>query len=175
MEVTVNKIDIARGIVFQQLEVSKNTFEERLVCQKKIYLLQSLNVPLGFYFDWYVYGPYSRNLTTYLYENYDLLIQSDFSKYKLSEKVNHSIQTVNHLDSENFAQLSTPLWYELLASLLFIYETPFFWEKQVPKTKEHCYEVLTTLKPKFNPDHCKAAMKCLIDNHFVALINESAN
>ncbi len=171
----MNKIDIARGIVFQKLNISKSTFEERLVCQKKIYLLQSLNVPLGFYFDWYVYGPYSKNLTAYVYDNYDLLIQSDFSKYRLSDTAKTKIQTVNQLEIKNSTQLSIPLWYELLASLLYIYKNPFLYKNTEPVTEKLCCQVLSTLKPKFKQEDYKEAIRCLSDNGFCSFNNGRTN
>lgn len=35
----MNNIDIANGMVFQKLAISKESFDDRLICQKKIYLL----------------------------------------------------------------------------------------------------------------------------------------
>ena len=81
----MNNIDIANGIVFQKLKISKDSFDERLICQKKIYLLQSLGTNLGYTYNWYVRGPYSPALTTYIYANLDVLTSSDFSDYKLAK------------------------------------------------------------------------------------------
>ena len=57
--IIMNNIDIANGIVFQKMEISKESFEDRLICQKKIYLLQSLGTDLGYTYNWYVRGAYS--------------------------------------------------------------------------------------------------------------------
>lgn len=40
-----------------------DTFEDRLILQKRIYLLQALGLFLGYRFNWYVHGPYSPDLT----------------------------------------------------------------------------------------------------------------
>lgn len=40
----MNNIDIANGIVFQKMEISKESFEDRLICQKKIYLLNRFGI-----------------------------------------------------------------------------------------------------------------------------------
>lgn len=37
----MNNIDIANGIVFQKMEISKESFEDRLICQKR-YIFCSL-------------------------------------------------------------------------------------------------------------------------------------
>ena len=39
------------------------TFEGRLRLQKTVYLLQSFGIDLGYYFTWYLRGPYSPELT----------------------------------------------------------------------------------------------------------------
>lgn len=40
-----------------------NTFEDRLILQKAVYLAQAAGVNLGYYYHWYLYGPYSPSLT----------------------------------------------------------------------------------------------------------------
>jgi uncharacterized protein YwgA len=40
-----------------------NTFEDRLILQKAIYLAQAAGVNLGYYYHWYLHGPYSPSLT----------------------------------------------------------------------------------------------------------------
>ncbi len=46
------------GLPFQT-----NYFEDRLILQKTIYLAQAAGVNLGYYYQWYLYGPYSPSLT----------------------------------------------------------------------------------------------------------------
>src|SRR5438132_7060300 len=41
----------------------KRNFEQRLVTQKTIYLLQTFGLYLGYSFNWYLRGPYSPGLT----------------------------------------------------------------------------------------------------------------
>ena len=93
----MNNIDIANGIVFQKLAVSKENFDDRLICQKKIYLLQSLGTDLGYTYNWYVRGPYSPSLTNYIYNNLEVLSNSDFSNHKLSMTAETNIDRVNGL------------------------------------------------------------------------------
>ena len=54
----MTNIDIANGLVFQALGVSKDAFDDRLLTQKKVFLLQELGVNLGYAYNWYVRGPY---------------------------------------------------------------------------------------------------------------------
>jgi uncharacterized protein YwgA len=39
------------------------TFENRIKLQKLVYILKSLGVDFGYDFTWYIYGPYSSDLT----------------------------------------------------------------------------------------------------------------
>ena len=39
------------------------TFRDRLIMQKTVYLAQEAGVNLGYYYHWYLYGPYSSSLT----------------------------------------------------------------------------------------------------------------
>ena len=45
------------------LEFKIDSFEDRLILQKVIYLSQTAGVNLGYYYQWYLYGPYSPSLT----------------------------------------------------------------------------------------------------------------
>jgi uncharacterized protein YwgA len=57
------KLALADG----DLEVSTATFEDRLVTQKVVYLLQKAGVHLGYPFQWYLRGPYSSDLSADIY------------------------------------------------------------------------------------------------------------
>ncbi|MHC4596942.1 MAG: hypothetical protein ACYS9C_18310 [Planctomycetota bacterium] len=40
-----------------------DSFKDRLIMQKSVYLAQAAGVNLGYYYHWYLYGPYSPSLT----------------------------------------------------------------------------------------------------------------
>jgi uncharacterized protein YwgA len=40
-----------------------NTFEDRLILQKAVYLAQAVGVNIGYYYHWYLHGPYCPSLT----------------------------------------------------------------------------------------------------------------
>ena len=40
-----------------------DSFRDRLIMQKAVYLAQAAGVNLGYYYHWYLYGPYSPSLT----------------------------------------------------------------------------------------------------------------
>lgn len=45
------------------LDFKIDSFRDRLILQKAIYLVQAAGVHLGYYYQWYLYGPYSPSLT----------------------------------------------------------------------------------------------------------------
>ena len=116
----MTNIDIAKGLIFQALEISKETFDDRLISQKKIYLLQELGIDIGYAYNWYIRGPYSPDLTSYIFNNLDVLKEQDFSKYQISNTVEQKIDIVNSFADKRPDSLSISSWYELLASILYI-------------------------------------------------------
>ena len=102
------------------MEIRKDTFDDRIICQKKIFLLQSLGTDLGYTYNWYVHGPYSPSLKNYVYNNLELLASNDFSKYSLTSVVIDNINKVNELLEDKRSDFGVASWYELLASLLYI-------------------------------------------------------
>ena len=146
----MTNIDIANGLVFQALGISKDTFDDRLLSQKKIFLLQELGVNLGYTYNWYVHGPYSPDLTTYIFNKLDVLKEEDFSDYRFSEAVQEKVETVNALAAKKPGALSMCSWYELLASVLYIKRK---WKK------EDVFASLVKHKPKFSEEQFEAAVQ----------------
>ncbi len=161
----MNNIDIANGIVFQKMAIGKESFDDRLICQKKIYLLQSLGTNLGYTYNWYVRGPYSPALTTYIYANLDVLNSNDFSEYKLAEAAERNIQRVNHLESRKRSDFTTMSWYELLASLLFINNNKESWK--IDEQPDTLFLTLIKHKPQYNEEQCKYGFNVLGEEGFV--------
>lgn len=163
----MNNIDIASGIVFQKLEISKDSFDDRLISQKKIYLLQSLGTNLGYTYNWYVRGPYSPALTSYIYANLDVLASNDFSDYKLAKMAESNIQCVNNLEKRKRADFTTVSWYELLASLLYIYNNKESWK--IDDQEHTLFLTLIKYKPQYNEEQCQYAFGILGDEGFVKM------
>ena len=124
----MNNMDIANGIIFKKMAISKESFDDRIICQKKIYLLQSLGTDLGYSYNWYLRGPYSPALANYVYSNAELLSSTNFDDYKISESVTENIKRVNDLEKQRPTDLSLSSWYELLASLIYIEKNRDSWK-----------------------------------------------
>jgi uncharacterized protein YwgA len=61
----MNRRQIANLLVLQELKIQPrlDLFRDRLVIQKAIYLAQAAGVDLGYYYGWYLHGPYCSSLT----------------------------------------------------------------------------------------------------------------
>lgn len=149
----MTNIDIAKGLIFQSLGIKKDTFDDRLLSQKKIFLLQELGIDIGYSYNWYIRGPYSPDLTTYIFNNLDILNEQDLSQYHFSDSVQEKIDIVNSLENSKPASLSIPSWYELLASVVYIqrnWKTDNVFQSLVQHKPQYTQEVydfaLSTLK-----------------------------
>lgn len=161
----MKNIDIANGVIFQKMGISKETFDDRLICQKKIYLLESLGTDLGYTYNWYVRGPYSPSLTNYLYNNLEILRANDFSQYSLSEAAEKNVERVNSLSEAKKQDMSVESWYELLASLVYIYNNKQSWK--IDDKKESLFDILIKYKPQYNMVQCQYSYDILCNQEFI--------
>ncbi len=166
----MENIDIANGLIFQKMRISKDSFDDRLICQKKVYLLQSLGTDLGYSYNWYVRGPYSPSLTNYVYNNLDVLTSENFSDYKLSVIAKKNVDKVNDLVRDKITELSVVSWYELLASLLYIDNNRESWKiDKTDKTDKALFKELIKYKPQYSEQQCAEAYDILKQRGFVKL------
>lgn len=161
----MNNIDIANGIVFQKMEISKESFDDRLICQKKVYLLQSLGTDLGYTYNWYVRGPYSPSLANYVYNNLEVLSSNDFSGYSLSLSAESNIDIVNSLSEEKRDDFAIASWYELLASLLYIFNNKRSWK--IDEEDNTLFGTLIKQKSQYNEEQCAYAFNILQNKGFI--------
>ncbi|MCB1125124.1 MAG: hypothetical protein KDM81_01410 [Verrucomicrobiae bacterium] len=61
----MNRRQIALKLVLAELGIraTMESFDDRLILQKAVYLAQQAGIPLGYHYYWYLRGPYSRELT----------------------------------------------------------------------------------------------------------------
>ena len=98
-----------------------DTFEDRLILQKAVYLAQAAGVHLGYYYHWYLHGPYSPSLT-----RDEFAIATDISVglnesegWKLDDSSSQRLKGIRKLFAEpERAKLAKRL--ELLASVHFL-------------------------------------------------------
>lgn len=162
----MNNIDVANGLIFNALQIkSKDTFEDRLICQKKIYLLQQLGTDLGYGYNWYLKGPYSPALTNYIYGNLDILTKYDYSQYSLTEDVKGNIELINGLSERKPDDLTESSWYELIASVLYIMRNHASWK--ISNELEAVFGALIKHKPQYDKRQFQVAVDVLKENKFI--------
>ena len=114
------------GLALQEagLPLSVETFDDRLILQKAVYLLQQAQVHLGYRFRWYIRGPYSSSLTEDAFCMADLPDKgtSELTKWKLDDDSKVRIARLRDwFSSKKGPALAKHL--ELLASVLFLIAT----------------------------------------------------
>lgn len=88
-----------------------DAFEDRLVLQKRIYLLQAFGIFLGYKFVWYIHGPYSPELTRNGYNLVPIfkkIPKIDFANKKVKKRFNQYIDFLGdrHSNADWLEQLS---------------------------------------------------------------------
>ncbi len=103
------------------LEFKIDGFEDRLILQKTVYLAQTAGVNLGYYYHWYLHGPYSPSLTRDEYAiSTDISADMDESKgWKLDDISSQRLEGIQGIFTEpERDKLAEKL--ELLASVHFL-------------------------------------------------------
>jgi hypothetical protein len=112
-------LKLAAGTLGLDFRIS--TFEDRLILQKAVYLMQAAGVHLGHYYQWYLHGPYSPSLTRDEHAVATELAQGldDSEGWTLDEHSTSVLERLRGLVAvEDRAQLARKL--ELLASIHFL-------------------------------------------------------
>ena len=137
-----------------------NTFEDRLILQKAMYLAQAAGVNLGYYYHWYLHGPYSPSLTRDEYAIGFELSQdiNDSEGWKLDNESQVRLKKLQNLIPKgNRPEVRNKL--ELLASVHFLIN-----RRQVRQNDAR--EIAATLerfKKDFSEKEVKKALRELID------------
>lgn len=116
-------IEAAKGIVFRELGLSIASREERVICQKKVFLLKCLGADFMYKFVQGDRGPWSTELTDELIDNLDYLLAQSYKNYVLADKVREQIEKVNMLvrDGDKYVSKAVEASrYEFLAMLVWV-------------------------------------------------------
>jgi len=119
----MNRQQIALKLIHDVLGVdfSVKSFRDRLILQKASYLAQAAGVNLGYYFSWYLHGPYCSSLASDAFSISDELnAESDESKgWQLDEKTTAKLTRVRTVIEGNRPG-DRAKRLELLASVHFL-------------------------------------------------------
>ena len=136
-------------------------FEDRLILQKTVYLAQAKGVHLGYYYKWYLHGPYCSSLTKDLYaiDSERDYADEECERWKLDEGSSTQLDQLAPLFSESDTKtLAREL--ELLASVHFLVE-----RKQVSKRNvRQIRTILEQYDKKFSANQIEEALGVL-DKH----------
>jgi len=138
------------------LEFKIDFFQDRLIMQKSVYLAQAAGVNPGYYYHWYLYGPYSPSLTRDEYSiAMDISADMDESKeWKLDDKSSQRLEKIQGIFAEpDRDKLAKKL--ELLASVHFLID-----RKQVSKVDtSRITATLARFNKDFSEDDIKEALE----------------
>jgi len=117
----MNRRQIALKLVLAELDVpaTMDSFGDRLILQKAVYLAQQAGIPLGYHFCWYLRGPYSRDLTA---DAYSTLSETP-AGWTLGEALRQKLARLSDFMRQLKAEPDPVKAYELLASVLFSVNT----------------------------------------------------
>ena len=104
-------------------EFKMDTFDDRLIVQKTIYLVQCLGINLGYHFSWYLKGPYSTSLASDGFSIQDEISRGldESRKWKLDDSLAAKIESIRDWFSESDKKaLAKQL--EVFASVHFLVE-----------------------------------------------------
>ena len=157
---------IGLKLVLDQLDlpVRVETFEDRLILQKAVYLAQAAGVHLGYYFRWYLRGPYCPSvaddgfcIATELAQEVD-----DSKGWSLDAASTDKVTGIHGLVTcDDRAGLAKRL--ELLASVHFLID-----RKQVPgQSPEKIAAVLQRFGKDFDADDVRGALGELRDHGII--------
>ena len=136
-------------------------FDDRLILQKTIYLVQAKGVHLGYYYKWYLHGPYCSSLTKDLYatDTEGPYADEECKRWNLDKESSVRLKGLTPLFSENNTK-KLARYLELLASVHFLVE-----RKQVSDKKpDEIKKVLDLYDKPFSDRDVKEALGVL-DKH----------
>lgn len=144
--------------------INMQTFNDRLLLQKRVYFLQEFGAPFGYSFGWYIRGPYSSELARngFEIESVSRLVNEKWDKLSnfLPEFEDEDIETTQNarefFDSVREAGIPEDRFLELLSSLHFL-KTNWFFDEDYSRTAAK----LRKLKPKFSEEEIAKAIELL--------------
>jgi len=115
------QIALRLSLIELGIEPDMGTFDQRLIMQKAAYLAQAAGVGLGYFFRWYLRGPYSPDLTSDAFGIQDELKagSTEADAWVLDEQSRGKLRGLKPLLSPPAGQ-EKARYLELLASIYFL-------------------------------------------------------
>ncbi|MFO8013439.1 MAG: hypothetical protein R6X20_09055 [Phycisphaerae bacterium] len=154
------------------LPVQMGAFDDRLVLQKAIYLAQASGLKLGYYFQWYLRGPYCSDLAS---DGFAIAAETaeqevdQSSSWKLDDCSRQRLQAVRPLVGGG-SGTELARWLELLASVHFLVD-----RKQAQRSSRRIAERLNRLGKSFSENEVERAVQELSKHGLVKGVRQSRN
>lgn len=115
---------ICLKLLLDKLGISADisTFPDRKRVQKAVFIAKMFGEDLGYSYGWYVYGPYSPELTQDYFELSENLYdgETDYEQYSLVEDVATKLDNIKSIYCPpSGVNLPQEDWLELIASILY--------------------------------------------------------
>jgi uncharacterized protein YwgA len=152
------QILLAKSLEAAKVPLSVKTFDERLILQKSVYLLQAAGIHLGYRFRWYIRGPYSPDMTAGAFGivNEGEYAEKELKTWKLDDESAtraRNLQSLLHRQGESKADQARRL--ELIASALFLFKTG----QAKPSDADSTSNILKKNDKHFDMNDVKGAVK----------------
>jgi len=130
-----------------EFKIRLNDFDSRLILQKTIYLAQTIfGIDLGYSFGWYIYGPYSPDLTYEAFrypEVFDSIFEEKIELEDISDIKTKIYGLAKFLrECISATEISLPLLLEFVTSVIYRAKT-------YGRTLNDAWEEVFRIKPKF--------------------------
>jgi uncharacterized protein YwgA len=164
----MNRRQIALKLVLNELGMppSIQTFDDRLILQKTVYLIQQLGVPLGYSYSWYIRGPYSRDLTA------DAFAESGSDLpdgWFLDERQKSTLAAAKPFIDTIKSQPDAARELEKLASVLFVIKT----RQANPDDTDSITSRMTAAGKDFSREEVNDAVRVLRSQKFLPQAQDS--
>ena len=140
-------------------------FDDRLILQKAIYLAQAKGIHLGYYYKWYLHGPYCSSLTKDLYaiDTEGKYASEECKRWNLDKESSTRLKELAGLFSESDTKtLARNL--ELLASIHFLVDR----EQVSNKNPDEIKEVLDLYDKGFSEEEVVHALGVLEEHDLLS-------
>ena len=138
-------------------------FNDRLIYQKTVYLAQAAGINLGYYYHWYLHGPYCSPLTRDGYDIKTEIASKEWDEWQLSKASRIKLAKIKSVFRETDRQKVADK-LELLASVHFLID-----RERVKR--EDVAEITATLKrfkKDFSEEQVQEALKELVRYGFLS-------
>ena len=157
LSIAMNRQQILLALALEHANVPLHVdeFDERLVLQKAVYLLQEAGVHLGYRYRWHLRGPYSPDLASdvFFLAGLQNRLKDDLEKWQLDEESKQRISKLKEMLAGTAVSVVAK-HLELLASVLFLIRTG----QVMPNDPVQISSLLQANKKPFNREDAERAV-----------------